>query len=324
MKFKSLIYTALASALLFTSCDLNHQPVFDDDTQAFIGFSGTKATESIPEAKDGVVSTYALSLECASIKGITAQVAFAAVDTNYDASKRAQEGTDYVFKTLETYTVDAQGNRLNVETIDLTTGAEKIVKFDANHRFATIYIETIDNNIEDGDKKFDVVLSDVKGCNLGAKKSFAITIADDENPLNQLLGVYDATTPSAFDGYPDENWEVTIVADDETEGKIWIQPIITIGGLSAADIAPVHATVDLVQETIQMPYGQTVYGGEGQSYNMVIAGLENNPVLSGVAVATYDLSNGVVITFQNGYGVGNLAANEWWYNAYQGPVFTKQ
>ena len=226
MKFKSLIYTALASALLFTSCDLNHQPVFDDDTQAFIGFSGTKATESIPEAKDGVVSTYALSLECASIKGITAQVAFAAVDTNYDASKRAQEGTDYVFKTLETYTVDAQGNRLNVETIDLTTGAEKIVKFDANHRFATIYIETIDNNIEDGDKKFDVVLSDVKGCNLGAKKSFAITIADDENPLNQLLGVYNATAPSAFDGYPDENWEVSIVADDETEGKIWIQPAL--------------------------------------------------------------------------------------------------
>ena len=304
MKFKSLIYTALASALLFTSCDLNHQPVFDDDTQAFIGFSGTKATESIPEAKDGVVSTYALSLECASIKGITAQVAFAAVDTNYDASKRAVEGVDYVFKTLETYTVDAQGNRLNVVTTDLTAGADKIVKFDADHRFATIYIETIDNDIQDGDKKFDVVLSDVQGCNLGAKKVFAITIADDENPLNQLLGVYNATAPSAFDGYPDENWEVSIVADD--------------------DIAPVYATVDLVQETIQMPYGQTVYGGEGSSYNFVIAGLDNNPILSGVAVATYDLSDGAVITFQNGYGVGNLAGNEWWYNAYQGAVFTKQ
>lgn len=324
MKFKSLIYTALASALLFTSCDLNHQPVFDDDTQAFIGFSGTKATESIPEAKDGVVSTYALSLECASIKGITAQVAFAAVDTNYDASKRAREGVDYVFKTLETYTVDAQGNRLNVVTTDLTGDAEKIVKFDADHRFATIYIETIDNNIQDGDKKFDVVLSNVQGCNLGAKKLFAITIADDENPLNQLLGVYNATAPSAFDGYPDENWEVSIVADDEKEGKIWIQPIISIGGLGLGDIAPVYATVDLVQETIQMPFGQTVYGGEGSSYNFVIAGLDNNPILSGVAVATYDLSDGVVITFQNGYGVGNLAANEWWYNAYQGAVFTKQ
>ena len=150
------------------------------------------------------------------------------------------------------------------------------------------------------------------------------TIADDENPLNQLLCVYNATAPSAFDGFPDENWEITIVADDETEGKIWIQPIISIGGFDLGDIVPVYATVDLVQETIQMPYGQTVYGGEGSSYNMVIAGLDNNPILSGVAVATYDLSDGAVITFQNGYGVGNLAANEWWYNAYQGAVFTKQ
>ena len=53
MKIKSLIYTSLAAALLFTSCeDLNKEPVFNDDTQAFVAFE--KTTGTVIESNDGV------------------------------------------------------------------------------------------------------------------------------------------------------------------------------------------------------------------------------------------------------------------------------
>lgn len=325
MKFKSLIYTALASTLLFTSCDLNKQHVFDDNTQAFIAFEGTVSSMSAAESKDGVVTTIQLPIQCASVKGVTASVNFAFTDTAYAENIRAKEGVDYVVKSVVTYNFDADQNPINVVSTDLTAaGAPKVINFDAEHRFATLVLETIDNNEQDGDKKFDVVLTSANGCKLGAFDTFAITVADDENPLNQLLGAYAAHAASAFNGYPDEDWDVVLTADDETEGKIWIHPICLFGGLSAGDIYPVYATVDLAQGIIQMPYGQCVFGGEGQTYNMVTAGLGDQPILSGVNVATFTLGEEVVIEWQSAFGVGNIAANEWYYQALNAPTFTKK
>lgn len=298
MKIKSLIYTGLASVLLFTSCDLNKQPVFDDETQAFIAFS--TASVNVDEAVAGKAQTLELELSCASVAGINAEVTLSFSNENYSEDLRAVEGVHYVLKS------------------------EKTVKFDKDNRFATVIIETIDNNEQGGDKKFDIVLTDAKGCNLGANRVLAVTISDDEDPLNMLVGTYAATAASAFQGEPDENWDVTLSRDEEDETMFWIHPLCLFGGLGASSINPVYAVVDVNSSTLQVPHGQVMYGGEGQTYHMVNAGVGNEPILQGSTVAVYDMSNGVVIEFQNGYGVGDLIANAWWYQAINAPTFVKK
>ena len=283
--------------------------------EGFIGFAGKVSTMRAAESKDGVVTTIELPIQCASLKGVTASVNFAFTDTAYAENIRAKEGVDYVVKSVVTYSLDANQNHINEVTTDLTVaGAPKVINFDAEHRFATLVLETIDNNEQDGDKKFDVVLTSANGCNLGAFDTFAITVADDELPFNQLLGTYSA--------FGQRNVEIT--ADDETEGKIWIQPIFIFGGLSEHDIYPVYATVDLAQGIIQMPYGQCLYGGPESSLNIVTAGLGDEPILSGVNIATFTIGDEVVIEWQSAFGAYDIAANEWWCYTIKEIVFTKK
>ena len=73
-----------------------------------------------------------------------------------------------------------------------------------------------------------------------------------------------------------------------------------------------------------MPYGQCLYGGEVQEYNMLIAGLGDQPDLSGINIATLTMGDEVVIEWQSAFGVGNTNANEWWYQALKEIVFTKK
>lgn len=296
MKIKSLIYTTLASTLLFASCDLNKQPVFNDDSQAFIAFES--ATGIVKEAIDGEAATLEVKLHCASVAGVTAEVTVAVTDTNYAEAMRAVEGVDYVVKS------------------------EKTIKFDKDNRFATIIIETINNDIQDGDKKFDIVLTNVKGCNLGANKSFAVTISDDEDPMNMLVGSYSASAVSAFDEVTVDTWDVTITRDDEHDDRLWIHPLCLFGGLGASSIYPVYCVVDVNAGTIQVPNGQTMFES---GYNMVNAGLANPPATSGVTLALFTVNGtDVVIEFQDDFGVGDTVSNAWWYAAYYTPTYTKK
>lgn len=324
MKFKSFIYTALASALLFTSCDLNKQHVFNDDTQAFIAFAGAKSSVSVSESTDAAGSVIEIPMLCASVKGVTATVNFALTDTAYAENLRAVEGVHYVVKSVITYTLDAQNNRINEVVTDLSVaGTEQVIKFDADHRFATLVIETIDNDSQDGDKKFDVVLTGAQGCQLGAFDTYAVTISDDESPMNLFVGTYTLSGTNAFDGTT-VTWDVNVYRDDVDENKIWLQPIATVGGLSAAQIMPVYALVDLVAENIQLPYGQTIYGGPDLGINLVIAGYNGEPVLNGAAVCNY-VMDGKSVSFTIPFlGTGETVENAWWYSATENITLTKK
>lgn len=199
MKVKSLIYTSLAASLLFASCNLNEQPVFDDATQAFIAFSATSG--NVFEAVDGVPDTLEIELYCASVAGITASVQVVPTDTAYPENQRAKEGVDFKIE------------------------GDSEIHFDADNRFATIKIVAIDNNVQGGNKRFDLVLTSPQGCNLGANKRYAVSILDDEDPVNMLIGSYTATAESAFQGEPTQVWSATIERDFESEDVIYIQPI---------------------------------------------------------------------------------------------------
>lgn len=292
MKVKSLLYTSLAASLLFASCNLNEQPVFDDATQAFIAFSATSG--NVFEAVDGVPDTLKIELYCASVAGITASVQVVVTDTAYAESQRAKEGVDFKIE------------------------GESEIHFDADNRFATIKIVSIDNNVQGGNKRFDLVLTSPEGCNLGANKRFTVSILDDEDPVNMLIGNYTATAESAFQGSPAETWSATIERDFESDDVVYIQPICEFGGLPGSSVTAVAATVDAASNTIHVQLGQPLYGTD-----MVLADLNGNT--SGNLIADlYIEGNSVRFVFRAGYGVPVPDQAGYWYQALQPATFVKQ
>jgi hypothetical protein len=86
---------------------------------------------------------------------------------------------------------------------------------------------------------------------LGAAKSIRVTIADLDHPLAALLGTWEASGESVFDG-PWE-WDITISKDENDVSKVWFSNFIAFGsslrifGIVNADISeikvPVHQAI---------------------------------------------------------------------------------
>ena len=140
-----------------------------------------------------------------------------------------------------------------------------------------------------------------------------------------LVGTYSAYANSAFEGYPDETWTVTITQDANDANKVWIQPVCLIGGLAAEDINPVYAYVDAENNTLKLPLGQTIYSGPDQKYNIVIASIDGStPDISGEIVVPYFISGDEVIFTIDFLGAGDIAnSNGWWYQALSNISYSK-
>jgi hypothetical protein len=302
MKVKSLLYTSLAASLLFASCNLNEQPVFDDATQAFIAFSATSGY--VFEAVDGVPDTLKIELYCASVAGITASVQVEVTDTAYAESQRAQEGVHY----------------------NILSDTE--IHFDAEHRFATVKIVPVDDNELRGNKRFDLVLTSVDGCNMGANKRFEVIILDDEDPMNAFIGTYTATAESAFTGVSTQVWTATIERDFEKETRIYITPICEILNRPGTPINTVTATVDLDGNVLYVPLSQELYNQgdtdqDGEDNKLVLTNL--NQSVSGSIAADVQINGmDVSIVFHEGYGIFDPMDPGGFYQALQAPTFVKQ
>ncbi|MBO7318330.1 MAG: hypothetical protein J6U43_06395 [Bacteroidales bacterium] len=331
MKIKSLIYTSLASVLLFASCDLNKQPEFNDATQAFIAYD--KTSGMVVESDGKAPGQIELTLYCASVAGINASTEIS-FSTEAYGDNGAVLGEHFNVAYALRYTMDYNNQsptfnqRIGVDTVRFES-APYVINFDKDHRFAAIVLETVDNGVRHTNKKFDANLVNITGCFKGAMNSFAITILDDETPFNRLLGDYVATcTSAAMAEEPDPSleWALTIAPDDSVANQLWIQPAVTMShyGIGNDNIDPVAATFDEVQGTISMKLGQTfcLYGGG--AYDFQVGAVAGNSVkTSGVAVANADIEGDVVITWAN-----DLAACEaisgGLYEIYQSLVYTKQ
>ena len=314
MKIKSLIYSSLAATLLFASCDLNKQPSFDDDTQAFIAYD--EVSGRVNEAVAGEVCTLEVTLYCASISGVNAQVEVVTSNEAYSGIAKAVENENYRIAKVETYTIDdneksdTYKERINVVETAFDASAPRVIKFDAQHRFASIYIETINDNntIEIGDKRFDMTLTNVKGCNLGESKKFTVRISDDEDPINRLVGTYTAYAQSGFKGMPDENWTMEISRDDDNDKKIWIYPIVSLVntvGVADDQLSPVYAIVDLDNQIISVPFGQSLWKNDSYGYDGKLCTIGTSDlVFSGAALMNYvEADGGVTISYSSYLGV---------------------
>ena len=303
MKIKGLIYTSLASVLLFASCDLNKPAVFDDNTQAFIAFENVK--DRVMEAMGGEEQILAVPLYCASVAGIEATVEYDAAP-NTDV-RPAELNRDFIF-------VDAQGNPV----------AEQKLSFNAEHRFDTIYVKTInDNNLaEIGDKYFEIVLSNAVGCNLGAHQRFAVTIQDDEDPMNRLVGNYHATATSLALEATIE-WDLSIDRDETVGNKIWFSQILD-GALYGATFVPVYAVADTELQIISMRRGQTLYGSEDDG-NLIVLATYGSTVQTGGVVTVNYTENGdhVTISMGSNYLSPCRASDQAIFDAVGDIVFTK-
>lgn len=142
----------------------------------------------------------------------------------------------------------------------------------------------------------------------------------------KLVGDYQAYGISAFQGGEDEEWQVSITQDNDNPNMLWIHPICYFGGLEPSDIKPVYAIFDQVTSCLQLPLGQNLFGSPLQTYNMVIATYANgNPQTSGsMYIDVTQSKNEIKFTTPNLLGVGNINADEWWYQAFSSITFTME
>lgn len=163
---------------------------------------------------------------------------------------------------------------------------------------------------------------------LSSDKLYFIPVGDDYiygetprvNDLTLIEGIYTATAQSAFSGYPDEEWTVSITRDEVNENKVWIHPICLFGGLPASSVSSVYAFADTIQHTITVPLGQELYLSE---LSLVLANL--NGATSGDLIADYTEENGAVsITFREGFGIPVSNEPGYWYQALMAPIFNKE
>lgn len=283
MKIKSLIYTSLASVLLFASCDINKEMQFDDETQAFIAFESARAT--VMEAVDGQEQILAIPLHCASVKGIDATVTYEAVAPDTTMNIENVQGVKFNF-------VDKDGNVIDK--------ANQKISFNADNRFATIYIKTINDNENLGDVTFNVQLANPTSCNLGANNAFIVTISDDEDPINRLVGSYVATGYSlAYEA--DVEWPATITRDEEIANRIWFGNIIDSSGFGVT-WHEVFGTVDVELNTITIRRGQSIYGSsEDETSNIILATYGQTIQEGGTFTINYTLGDVITITMGSNY-----------------------
>lgn len=213
----------ILGALLLASCELNEVPKFKD-TDSFVGF--TAATLSVSE-KAGVVR---LPVTFASIDGKTVTATYTLIEGTSDPKvPKAKQGINFALKN-----------------------PAATITFDAQTRNTFIEINILDQpNKFTGDLKFTVQISAAPGANVGGDNICVVTINDQDHPLTDILGVYNASGTSYFNGAT--GWPITFAKDASDITKVWISNFVE-GGSSL----PVYGIVNKTMTEIKVPVGQRI------------------------------------------------------------------
>lgn len=169
-------------AVLFTSCDMNKLPVFDDK-DAFVAFNSASA--SVVEN----AGTVSVPVTLASLKGLSASVAVEGVDGT------AKAGVNYV-----------------VETSTVTFSADAPTQY--------VVVKIINNDSFTGDLKFTLKLGNTGDVKAGSENTCTVTISDKDHPLDAILGKWQAEGESYWNG--PQKYDVTFKKDASDPYKVWI------------------------------------------------------------------------------------------------------
>ena len=280
-KFFKYLSALTLGAVLFTSCDMNKLPVFDDK-DAYVAFNS--GTASVAENAGSVN----IPVTLASLKGLSATVSVEGVDGT------AKNGVNYV-----------------VETSSLSFSAT------APTQYVTVKIIDNPGNFT-GDIKFTLKFANTGDVNAGAENSCVITINDLDHPLTSILGTYTASAESYFNG--PSKFTVTFMKDAGDPYKVWIDNFLGDASWAGDDML-VYGNVDTELTAITIPFGQMseykYSNGSNVEFMGVDAGLngysagEGNwtiAILDGGAKLTVDYG---VWAYIDGAGSINVLLPEW-------------
>lgn len=280
MKKNKFIYGAVATGMmLLASCSLNESPEFND-SDAFIAFTNT--TMSVDEFGESIDVPVLLT----SLRGL--------------------EGTAII-------EVDSASTAVVGEHFTLPESNQLTFSADAPTQYFTLNI--IDNDEFGGDKKIILNIAVVTGVNKGAVSTCEITIADNEHPLQAILGTYTGKGESYFNG--ETEWKFQILKDDNDIQKVWIYPMVPNG---TATGYKVYGIVNADMTEIAIPVGQDLvsdaklegfYGPDGE---------ESIPSGGNITAAINE--NGTIVI--NDWFGSNLTGTNSWYNIMIYAIWTKQ
>ncbi len=265
---KVLTYISLFvfGAALFSSCNLNESPKFNDK-DAFVAFD--KAAVSVKEEGKTVV----IPVTLASLKGVSTSVSYEAVDGT------AKNGVDY---------------KLTDETGILTFTPE------ARTQYITVNIIERDG-VYTGDLKFSLKFKSTGDVAEGAENSCTITILDHDHPLSAILGKYSASAESYYNG--PSTWDLEIMKDEKDVTMVWFAGIIPYFATSFAYPSVdtrFYGIADLEAGTISIPIGQSCAYKYNGTYEISLYGVDFPSVVkAGNIVLKVNTTDGVVITSED-------------------------
>mgnify|MGYP006292054159 CR=1 FL=1 len=223
----------IAIFLLFAiaSCDDINEPIVFDQEDAFVAF--TSASKTIKEGSSA--TTYAIPVMVSAHEGSPAVTVDFDFATPADTSLQpAEEGVDF-------------------ELIN----DSKSLNFEKGWGYDTIFVRTIPNGEFTGDKNFVIQITgnsqDYQDD--GLETTMAVTLQDNEHPLNLVLGGYEISGTSDF--YGDFTSQISIEPhpDNYTQVTLYVNQLIPGWGYTSEDIF--YADVDLDAMTFKIQAGQS-------------------------------------------------------------------
>ena len=191
LNMKRIFYFISILAVLFTACDKNELPKFDD-ADAFVKFDVTSASF---DEDEGIVT---IPVSLASLNGISDTVSYTVTDGK---------------AVLES----------NYKLVD----PNATLSFDAEHRVRNIEIEIVDKpGLYTGDLDFSITLTQ-SSVTIGAQNTCKVTINDLDHPLTPILGAYTANGDSYFGGA--SQWDIVVKKDASDVHKVWFENLVLNG-----------------------------------------------------------------------------------------------
>lgn len=223
-------FSIVALAAFAASCNLNDNPVFNDD-DAFVAFDSPSASCN---ETDGEIS---IPVTLASVQGIATTISYEAVD----GSAKAGTNFDLVDGTgTLTFSAENRTQYIKVKIYD-----PEVTYTDEGEREGGRYT---------GDLKFTLKFKSTGSVNAGADNSCTITINDLDHPLSAILGDW---TFSAVCRGADASWPCELRKDPDDDHLVWFYDLVYLSrsGWDGWDIS-YYGIVSEDLTTITIPLGQ--------------------------------------------------------------------
>lgn len=233
------IFGVVALALLFAACEKN-EPILFSNEDSFIAFMNGAA-----DVNEATVVGEVATENVIAIPVMLVTFDNSPVTVEFDFSV---EGIPEAIQAIENeaYTLLNDSKELNFAGGDVEG---------STMGYDTIFIQTIDNEIFTGNRRFHIdLLSNSAGYDFGTLSTTEVTIVDNEHPLNIVLGNYSVEATSVFGGSANTNIATSAVEGTLEQVSFPLGQLIPGWGVPPTDL--VYATVNLEESTFNIQIGQ--------------------------------------------------------------------